>query len=134
MRVTPTGQSEYHEGNEVGRYGLDLRAHKTVFIHYHDGLRCVSEPAWAMDSGVEWKISVSVETILVADSDDGLYAIDRDAFRDSTITIDGRQQYLARAGDAFVAHLGDPSDHLRGHLWITPENAHGGYHKDKNEA
>lgn len=134
MRVSPTGRSIFHDGNEVGRYGRDISAGELYFIQYHDGLRSIEEPAWAMDTDVEWKISVSVDTILVADSEDGLYAIDRDGFQNSTIELDGREQYVARASVEFVEHLGDPNDHLQGHLWITPENAHGGYHKAKNES
>jgi len=134
MRVTPNGSSEYHNGNEVLRYGRDTENDEIVATWYHDGLRSESEPAWAMDTDVEWKVSVSVDTILVADAEDGLYAIDREAFAESVETLDGREQCIARASDEFVHFVGDPNEHLRGHLWITPENAHGGYHKDKNEA
>lgn len=135
MRVTPTGQSIYHDGNEVGRYGRDHSANETYFIQYHDGLRSIDEPAWAMDTDVEWKISISVNTILVADAEDGLYAIERGAFTENVITIDGREQCLARASDDFVTYIGDPNDHLRGHLWIESGNqVDEGYHKRANEA
>jgi len=134
MRVTPNGNSEYHEGNEVGRYGRDISAGEFYFIQYHDGLRSFDEPAWAMDTDVEMKVSISVDTILVADANNGLYATDRSTFTKNTVVLDGREQYIARASDEHVEYLGDPNDHLQGHLWITPENAHGGYHQDKNEA
>ena len=132
MRVTPTGASEYHNGNEVLRYGRDISQGVLVACWYHDGLRSIDEPAWAMDPDVEWKISISADSILVADANNGLYAIDRSEFTENTVVLDGREQYIARASDEHVEYLGDPNDHLQGHLWITPENAHGGYHKDKN--
>ena len=133
MRVTPNGSSEYHNGNEVGRYGRGDDG--AVFVWYHDGLRSESEPAWAMDTDVEWKVSVSVDTILVADAEDGLYAIDREAFAESVETLDDREQCIARASDEFVTYVGDPNDHLRGHLWIESGNqVDEGYHKRANEA
>lgn len=132
MRVSPNGNSEYHNGNEVGRYGRDIGAGEVYFVQYHDGLRSFDEPAWAMDIDVECKISVSAAFILVADANNGLYAIDRSEFIENTVTMGGRKQYIARASDPHVEYLGDPDDHLRGRLWITPENAHGGYHKDQN--
>ena len=152
MRVSPIGASEYHNGNEVGRYGRDISANRTCFIWYHSGLRSIEEPAWAMDINVGHKISVSCESILVVSADSGLYAIDRgkfiapsgataesaskeaDTFEENTIVLDGREQYVARASDDYVEYFGEPSNHLQGRLWITPESAHGGYHKDKNEA
>jgi hypothetical protein len=133
MRVTPNGASEYHNGNEVGRYGRS--GGDAVFVWYHDGLRSYSEPAWAMDTDVEWKISISVDTILVADAQAGLYAIDRDAFAESIETLDGREQCIASASDDFVTALGDPNDHLNGGLWIESGNQiDEGYHKRANEA
>jgi hypothetical protein len=122
MRVTPTGASEYREGNEVGRYGLDLHTHDTVFVWYHDGLRSIDEPAWAMDTDVEWKLSVSVDTIIVADATNGLYAIDREWFADRTVEMGGNEQHIARAFESGVDYLGDPNDHLQGHLWIESGN------------
>lgn len=135
MHVSPTGASEYHDGNEVGRYGRALGSNEIVFVQYHDGIAGMDEPAWAMDTDVEWKISISVDTILVADANDnGLYIIDREAFTKNQVEIAGRGQYVARASDDFVTYVGDPDDHLRGNLWVTAANGHGGYHKDKNEA
>lgn len=134
MRVTPTGRSEYHEGNEVGRYGQDISANQQYFCWYHDGLRSFEEPAWAMDKDVEAKIGIQVDTILVADAHNGLYAVERDAFRDHTITLDGREQFVARASDGFVTRLtGDHGDILGGHLWIPSGNkVDEGYHKKQN--
>lgn len=133
MRVTPSGASEYHEGNEVGRYGRDLGAHERVFVWYHSGLRKYDEPAWAMDTDVAFKISISVDTFLVA-SQDGLYAVARDAFEDSVETIDGRDQYVARASDGFVTRVGEPSEHLQGSLWVESGNeVDEGYHQRRNE-
>jgi len=132
MRVTPNGSSEYHNGNEVGRYGRDISAGEYYFVQYHDGLRSFDEPAWAMDTSVEESVSISVDTILVADENNGLYAIDRDQFTENVTTMDGRKQYIAHESDDYVELVGNPDNHLRGHLWITPENAHGGYHQDKN--
>ena len=135
MRVTPTEQSIFHDGNEIGRYGREIDANEVYLVHYHDGLRSESEPAWAMDTDVEWKVSVSVDTILVADAEDGLYAIDREAFAESVETLDDREQCIARASDEFVTYVGDPNDHLRGHLWIESGNqVDEGYHKRANEA
>lgn len=132
MRVTPNGSSEYHNGNEVGRYGRDISAGESYFVQYHDGIG--GEPLWGMDKEVEKKISVSVDIILVADANNGLYAIDREAFSERVRTLDGREQCMMGEGNDAVTRVGDPNNHLHGHLWITPENAHGGYHKDKNEA
>lgn len=133
MRVSPSGNSEYHHGNEVGRYGRDISAGVLAFVWYHDGVRSIDEPAWAMDPDVEWKISVSADVILVADAHNGLYAIDRDEFTNHTITLDGREQYVARASDDHVTYVGDPNDHLRGHLWIESGNrVDEGYHKKQN--
>jgi len=88
-----------------------------------------------MDKDVEFKISVSTDIILVADANSGLYAIDADEFTDHTIVLDGREQYVARASDEHVEALGDPNDHLQGHLWIESGNqVDEGYHKQKNEA
>lgn len=135
MRVTPNGASEYHKGNDVGRYGRDFDAQERVFVWYHDGLRKTDEPAWAMDTDVEWKISVSVDTILVADASAGLFAIDREAFTENLVEIDGREQCVAHASDDFVTALGDPNDYLRGSLWIESGNqVDEGYHKQANEA
>lgn len=75
-----------------------------------------------MDPDVEWKISISADSILVADANNGLYAIDRDEFTEHTIELDGREQYIARASDEHVEFLGDPNDHLNGHLWIESGN------------
>lgn len=123
MRVTPTGNSEYHEGNEVGRYGRDISANKMYFVQYHDGIRSFDEPAWAMDTAVEAKLSIQVDTILVADAHHGLFAIDRDAFREHTITLDGREQCIARASDDYVTPItADHGEVLRGHLWIESGN------------
>jgi hypothetical protein len=88
-----------------------------------------------MDTDVEWKLSVSVDTILVADASAGLYAIDRDAFTDNVQRIDGRDQCVARVDSPFVTMIGDPNGHLRGDLWIESGNqVDEGYHKRKNEA
>lgn len=88
-----------------------------------------------MDPDVEWKISISCDSILVADANNGLYAIDRDEFTENTVVLDGREQYIARASDEHVEYLGDPNDHLQGHLWIESGNqVDEGYHKKANEA
>ena len=130
MRVTPTGASEYHNGNEVLRYGRDISQGVLVACWYHDGIG--DEPMWGMDTDVEWKISMSVDTILVADANNGLYAIDREALTEHTRTLDGREQHVVSEMNDGVEYIGDPNKHLQGYLWITPENAHGGYHQDKN--
>lgn len=135
MRLTATGQSEYHAGNEVGRYGRDIAAGETVFVWYHDGLSSADEPTWAMDEDVLWQLSVSVDTILVADAHHGLHAIDRTEFAQDTHTLDGRRQHIARASDAYVRHLGDPKDHLQGRLWIESGNqVDEAYHQKQNHA
>jgi hypothetical protein len=135
MQLTPNGASEYHDGNQIGRYARDLEATERVFVWYHCGLDSNDSPAWAMDTDVEWKISVSVDTIYVADKDDGLFAIDRDAFVDSVVEIDGREQCMASADDGFVHYIGDPNEHMHGNLWIESGNqVDEGYHKQRNEA
>lgn len=133
MRVSPNGNSVYHEGNEVGRYGRDISAGEFVFVWYHDGIG--KEPLWGMDTDVEWKISVSVDTILVADAKNGLYAIPRDAMTSQQRTLDGREQYIISDEHDAVKRLGDPKDHLQGRLWIESGNqVDEGYHQRQNHA
>lgn len=135
MRVTPNGMSEYKDDNEVLRYGRDTESGEVVATWYHSGVRNNDEPVWAMDTDVAWKVSVSVDTILVPHAEHGLFAIDRDEFTERATTLDGRDQYVARASDDFVTKVSDdPDECLRGSLWVTAENGHGGYHKDKNES
>lgn len=123
MRVRPTGQSEYHNGNEVLRYGRDISRNTNVAVWYHDGIRGTDEPTWAMDTEVEFKISVSVDLILVADQQrNELFAIDASEFSHHTDELGGREQYVARASDEHVRSLGDPSAHLQGNLWIESGN------------
>ena len=134
MRVSPTGAGEYKDGNQVGQYGRNSH-NNWLFCWYHCGLESADEPAFAMETDVEAKISVSVDTILVANTDHGLFSIDRDGLTSRLMEVDGREQYVVRASDEYVSKIDDdPDNHLRGHLWVTPENAHGGYHQDKNEA
>lgn len=131
MRVSPTGQSEYHNGNEVLRYGRD--GSETYAIWYHSGIG--GEAVWAMDTEVEWKISVSVDTILVADANNGLYAIERGPFSEHTRVLDGREQCIVTEDHEAVTYVGDPNDHLRGKLWIESGNqkdTH--YHQKANHA
>lgn len=89
-----------------------------------------------MDPDVEFKISISVDVILVADAtESAVYSIDREEFTKNTIELDGREQYVARASDPHVRKLGDPNDILNGHLWIESGNqVDEGYHKRQNEA
>jgi hypothetical protein len=135
MRVNPTGRSEYHNGNEVLRYGHDISAREQYAVWYHSGIRSFDEPTWAMDPEVEGKIHIQVKTILVADDENGLYAIDRKGIGGRTIVLDGRDQHLVRSSDPFVRKItDDPDNVLQDHLWIESSTAHGGYHKDKNEA
>lgn len=134
MRITPNGNSEYYNGGEIGRYGRDITGKTLAFVWYHDGICAAETPSWAMDTDAEWLISVSTDMLLVADANNGLYAIDRDEFAENVREIDGREQCVARADDDFVTYIGDPDDHLRGNLWVTAENGHGGYHVDANEA
>lgn len=138
MEITPNHRSEYYEGNEIGRYGRNLNADErsAVLVWYHDGLRGEEEPTWAMDEDLEFKISISVDVILVADATShAVYSIDREAFRENSVVIDGRDQYIARASDPHVRKLGDPNDILNGHLWIESGNqVDEGYHKKRSEA
>lgn len=135
MRVSSTGQSEYHDGHEVGRYGRDLSANKTYLVIYHDGLHSYDEPAWGLDEEIEWKASISADTFLVAE-ERGVFAIDRKAMREAGLTdFDGKQQYVPKLSDPFVRKVTDDNnDVLRGELWIDCNNAHGSYHKMKNES
>jgi hypothetical protein len=122
MYVVPTGQSEFHEGGEVFRYGRDTDTGESVVIWYHSGLRNNDQPTWGMQQAVEWKLSISVDTIMVVDNEQGMFAIDRDAFTRETTLVDGEQQYLAQADDECVTHIGDPTDFLNGKLWIESGN------------
>lgn len=130
MRLTPNGNSEHYNGGEIGRYGRDISGKMLAFCWYHDGIK--NDAKWAMDVDAEWLISISTDILLVADANNGLYSIDRNEFAENTEMIDGREQCVAKEGDDFVTYIGDPDDHLRGNLWITAANGHGGYHKDKN--
>lgn len=138
MHCTPTGQSLYHEGNQVGRYGLDMDTHDTVFVWYHSGLRGNDQPTWAMETDVEWKISISVDTLLVVDNEEGLFAIDRNGMThdERLLTIDGQEQYLVQASDHCVKSLPqEPTDVLKGKLWIESgrqKDTH--YHQKAGEA
>lgn len=134
MRVNPTGRSEYHDGNEVGRYGQDISANQQYFCWYHDGVRGFDEPAWAMDTKVESKISFQVHRILVADANHGVFAIDREEFRNHVTHLNGRKQYIARATDDYVTPItADPSGVLRGNLWVESGNQiDEGYHQKAN--
>lgn len=133
MRVVPTGRNLVHDGNQIGRYGRIVDTDELVFIHYHSGIG--GECLWAMDTAVEWKISVSVDRIFVVSADNGLHTVDRDVFSDRVRTLDGREQCLISDEHGAVTKLtDDPSDCLNGCLWITNSTAHDGYHKDKNHA
>lgn len=132
MNVMPTGGRVVYNGNEVARYGRDFQTNECVAVWYHSGIG--GEPMWAMDTDVEWKISVSVDTILVNDDNNGLFAIDRDEFTESTRMIDNREQYIASAHASYVTDMGDPQEHLNGDLYMDCDNSHPGYHVDKNEA
>ena len=134
MRVIPNGNSEYYNGGEIGRYGRITSSDSLVFCWYHNGIRSADTPKWAMDTDAEWLISISTERLLVVDENNGLYQIGRNKFTNNVETIDGREQYVATADDEHVEYLGDPDDYLRGNLWVTCDNGHGGYHKDKNES
>lgn len=136
MKVSPNHTSVYHNGNEIGRYGRNLQSsgRGAVFVWYHDGLN--GDRKWAMDTDIEFKISVSVDVLLVADaSSHAVWSIDRDKFTENIEEIDGREQYAAKASDPFVRKVGDPTEILHGNLWIESGNqVDEGYHKQKNEA
>jgi len=138
MHVTPTGQNLYHEGKQIGRYGRDIGADEVYFCWYHSGLRGNDQPTWAMETGVEWNISVSVDTILVVDNEAGLFAIDRSGMthEDRKITISGSEQYLVQASDHCVKSLPhEPTDVLQGKLWLESGNEiNENYHQKGNEA
>ena len=135
MHIVPTGQSEFHNGHEVGRYGRDTDTGDTVFIWYHSGLRGNDQPTWAMETDVEWKISISVDTIFVVDDEQGLFAIDRNGltYDENKLTINSTEQYLVQADDVFVKDIPlDPSDVLTGCLWIESGNeVDENYHQEK---
>jgi len=133
MQVTPTGQSEFHNGNEVGRYARDISNGIYAFCWYHEGI--CGDPTWAMDKDVEFKISVSVDVIIVADSINGAFAIDRSEFTNHVEIIGGTEEYVARAEMGHVEYLGEPKQHLKGFLWIESGNeVNENYHQKKNEA
>jgi len=136
MQVSPNHMSEYHNGNHIGRYGRTLNSSQAMFVWYHDGIPSSDEKMWAMDTHVEFKISVSVDVILVADGDSHtVWSIDRDKFVENSKEIDGREQYVAKASDPFVRKVGDPTDVLNGNLWIESGNQiDEGYHVQQNEA
>lgn len=138
MKVSPQHTEVYHDGNMIGRYGRNLQSsgRGAVFVWYHDGIPSFDEPAWAMDSDVEFKISVSVDVLLVADArTHAVWAIDREEFKKQITELDDREQYLARASDSFVRKVGEPNTILNGNLWIESGNQiDEGYHVKRNEA
>lgn len=102
-----------------------METHDSVFVWYHAGLRGNDEPTWAMGTDVERKISISVDTLFIVHQTEGLFAIDRNGltYDENLVTIDGREQYVAQASDHFVKSLpNDPTDALRGRLWIESGN------------
>lgn len=132
MKLTPTGQSEYYDGNQIGRYARE--GTETYFVVYNDGVGC-SPPMWAMDIDVEFKVSISVDVFLIADSRNGLYRVPRDALTSQKRMMGGREQYVITATHEAVDCLGDPNDHLRRQLWIESGNeVDEGYHKRRGES
>lgn len=91
-----------------------------------------------MEQDVEWKISISVNTIFVADARaHAVYAIDRVAFSDQeTVVVNDKDQFIASESSQFVRKVtDDPYDILHGHLWVESGNeVDVGYHKQQNEA
>jgi hypothetical protein len=136
MRVTPTGQSIYMDGNEAIRYGRDISQNATYAVWYHHGLRKYDEPAWAMGQDLADRLSVSVDYVLVVDQrTTTLYMVDKYDLLESIEEIDGVEQHVAKASDAFVVDVGDPNEHLNGNLYIESGNeVDEGYHNRKNEA
>lgn len=131
MRVAPTNESEYYNGSEIGRYGIDKDTKSLVFTWYHDGLQ--NSRVWAMDTHVARKIKNEVQTIIIADEDaQKAFAVDRTQLRMNTKFIDGRQQHVISEDEAI--DLGQPKKILAGSLWITSDRKNTGYHKKKNEA
>jgi hypothetical protein len=135
MNVTETGQSVYVDGREPIRYGRDISAGTSHAVWYHCGLHKYDEPSWAMDKDVAQKLSVSVDTLLVP-TQDGLYAVERRPFLQSTEDIDGDEQHVARASDGFVHYVGDdPKDHMSIALSVESGNqVYDDYHKQRNES
>ena len=114
MRVNATGQQETYNGKVVGKYGVDMQSHTTYLIHY---MRSIGgETLYAMDADVFERISVSVDTILVADHEQGLFKAQKSDYTERV--VDGRRQYFI----SDVEHVGDPADHLRQPLWFDSGN------------
>lgn len=134
MRVNYNGISERIDGREPVRYGRQSGGN-IVAVWFHHGLRKYDEPAWAMQVDLEFKISVSVDTLLV-EHDGSVYAIDRSEFSENTTVLDGEKQLLALASDDFVTELADdPSDVLGRGLYIdNADSKSGGHHKRNNRS
>jgi hypothetical protein len=114
MRVNHTGRQETYDGNIVGKYGIDMQSNTLYFVHFMEGIG--GERLWAMDADVFERISVSVDTILIADHENGLYKAQKSDYNERV--VDGRRQYFI----SNVEHVGDPADHLRQPLWFDSGN------------
>jgi hypothetical protein len=125
MRVNATGRQETFDGNIVIKYGLDMQASELYAVQYMRGIG--GEELWAIDAEVFERISVSVDTILIADSENGLYKADRDKYKERT--VDGRRQYFI----SDVERVGEPADHLNQPLWFSSGNrVEENYHREAN--
>ena len=114
MRVNATGQQETFNGKTVIKYGLDATKNTLYAIQY---MRSIGgEELWAMDADVFERISVSVDIILIADHEKGLYKAQKSDYNERV--VDGRRQYFI----SDVEHVGDPADHLRQPLWFDSGN------------
>jgi hypothetical protein len=133
MRISPTGQTVVYDGKQVGKYGRDISDNETYVIIYQTGIG--NEPMWGIDAAVEMKISVSVDTILIADEINGLHAIERETLLDHKRVLNGRKQYVVSDTNDGVHYVGEMNDHLQGSLWIESGNQiDEGYHKKRNES
>lgn len=125
VRVNATGQQEVYDGNVVIKYGLDATTNTLYAIQYMRGIG--GEELWAIDADVFERISVSVDTILIADHENGLYKADRDKYKERT--VDGRRQYFI----SDVKRVGEPADHLNQPLWFDSGNrVEENYHQEAN--
>jgi len=114
MRVNATGRQETYDGKVVVKYGLDMQANELYAVQYMVGIG--GEELWAMDADVFERISVSVDTILIADHEQGLFKAQKSDYTERV--VDGRRQYFI----SDVEHVGDPADHLRQPLWFSSGN------------
>jgi hypothetical protein len=85
------------------------------------------EELWALDAKAFHNINYEVDTILIADHENGLYKAKTENYKQRI--VDMRKQYFI----SDVEYLGHPSEHLNGMLWFDSGNrVEENYHNEAN--